>query len=111
MNALGMGGEYAAMQADKALLERHLEYLKDSPGKTMIESMARFLVLHHPSAPRTSPSAQGDWLRFPGGHVFSAKDDITVGSYLAEGVNEVMGLSFGSEAVLLWYGSRSRVGS
>lgn len=55
MNALGMGEEYAAMQADKVMLERHLEYLKDSPGKTMIESMARFLVLHHPSAPQISP--------------------------------------------------------
>ncbi|THZ19283.1 hypothetical protein D6C89_07834 [Aureobasidium pullulans] len=101
MNALGMGEEYAAMQADKVMLERHLEYLKDSPGKTMIESMARFLVLHHPSAPQISPSKQAEWLHFPGGHVFSAKDDITVGQYLTEGVNEAIGQPFGSEAVLL----------
>ncbi|KAI5245358.1 hypothetical protein E4T42_06825 [Aureobasidium subglaciale] len=100
-----------ATEAEKTMLERHFEYYKDRPGKRMIESIARLLVLHPPVHPPmvlhssmafdTSESGRGDWLPFPGGHVFSANQNITVDEYLEEGVEEGSVHPFGMDALIL----------
>ncbi|KAI5242803.1 hypothetical protein E4T43_04549 [Aureobasidium subglaciale] len=100
-----------ATEAEKTMLERHFEYYKDRPGKRMIESIARLLVLHPPVHPpmvlhssmafETSESGRGDWLPFPGGHVFSANQNITVDEYLEEGVEEGSVHPFGMDALIL----------
>jgi hypothetical protein len=105
MNALGMGEVHTATEADKAMLERHLVYFKDNPGKTMIESMVRFMIVLPPEGIQGLQSEKGDWLASTGSRQYCARDGITVGSYLTEGLQEALGLPSGVKALQLWYES------
>lgn len=104
MDALGVIDLDATADSDKAVLDRHYEYFKDKPGKDLIESIARFHVLHPTDSAQTFFPRQGDWIPSTGGHAFSARPGISVQSYLAEALKEITKFPFRPCSLQIWYG-------
>lgn len=103
MNALGMGDLHAVTGSERATLERHLKYLKDKPGKELVESLITMLAIHHSAATQVANTKLGNWASTGEGHRYVAQDNTTVDEYLDVGLKEAMELSFEPQCLQIWY--------